>query len=270
VPERDDLQRVHTAVLQRGPERVPHGPQQVALLVRGQAPGGPGRMDAGPPQDLVGQQVADPGDPVLVQQMGLDRGRSNGHGRPELGRGDPLRVRAERFDRRVEPHAAQPPGVDQHQPSPVLERQREAGPAVVAGPAAPLPVVAAVDLGPARAGDDDLARHPEVDPQRDRAGRAVPAGGHTGLAPHALAPPHRADQLTAEQRPLDLTGLVGTADKGVGVVDVHDAAPQPGPLDDRPGRLDLRKLRHCPRPPGSGPGSARSWPRPPAPARGGR
>ncbi len=264
MPERDDLQRVHAVVLQRGPERVPHGPQQVALLIGGQAPGGPGRVDAGPPQDLVGQQVADPGDPVLVQQMGLDRGRSGGHGRPELGRGDPLRVRAQRLDRRVEPHPAQPPGVDQHQPAPIRERQREAGPAVVAGPAAALPVVAAVDLGPAGVGDDDLARHPEVDPQRDRIRHPA------DLAPHALALPHRGDQLTAEQRPLDLTGPVGAADEGVGVVDVHDAAPQPGPFDDRPGRLDLRKLRHRPRPPGSGPGSARSWPRPPVPARGGR
>ena len=264
MPERNDLQRVHPAVLQRDPDRVPQGPQQVALLIGGQAPGGPGRMDAGPPQDLVGQQVADPGDPVLVQQMGLDRGGSGGHGRPELGRGDPLRVRAERFDRRIEPHPAQPPGIDQHQPAPVRERQREPGPPVVARFPAALPVVAAVDLGPARIGDDDLARHPQVDPERDR----VRYPAHR--APHALALAQRGHQFPAQQRPFHLAGPVGTAHEGVSIIDVHDAAPQPGPLDDRPGRFDLRKLRHRPRPPGSGPGSARSWPPPPAPARAGR
>ena len=91
-------------------------------------------MDAGLPEDLIGQQVADPGDPVLIQQPGLDRrGRPRAQGRPELGRGDPLRVRAQLVHRRVQPDAAQPPGVDQHQPAAVGEEQREPGPAIVPG-----------------------------------------------------------------------------------------------------------------------------------------
>ena len=36
-------------------------------------PRGPGGVDPGPPQDLVGQEVADAGDAVLIEQHGLDR-----------------------------------------------------------------------------------------------------------------------------------------------------------------------------------------------------
>ena len=40
---------------------------------RRSAVGGPGRVDPGPPQRLVDEQVAEPGDAVLVHQHGLDR-----------------------------------------------------------------------------------------------------------------------------------------------------------------------------------------------------
>src|SRR6202020_1786776 len=105
-------------------------------------------------------------------------------------------------------------------------------------PAPAFPVVAAVDLGPAGVGDHDLARHPEVDPQRDRAG--YPAD----LAPHALALPPGGHQLTAEQRLPDRTRRMPAAYGPVGVVDISDATPHPGPFDDRPRRFDLRKLGH--------------------------
>ncbi|HEY1671136.1 MAG TPA: hypothetical protein VGG50_00370 [Streptosporangiaceae bacterium] len=215
------------------------GAPQPFFFRAGQAADGTARMDAGLPEDLIGQQVADPGDPVLVQQPGLDRrGRACAQGRPELGRRDPLRVRAQLVHRRVQPDTAQPTGVDQHQPAPVGEEQREPGPAVVTGPALALPVVAAVDLGPAGVGDHDLARHPEVDPQCDRAGHPA------DLAPHALALPPGVHQLTAEQRLPDRPRRMRAAHEPVGVVDVSDATPQPGPFDDHPRRFDLRKLRH--------------------------
>jgi hypothetical protein len=239
VPGRNEPQRVHAPAPDRGLDHGVGGTPQPLLFRTGQAADGTARMDAGLPEDLIGQQVADPGDPVLVQQPGLDRrGRPHAQGRPELGRRDPLRVRAQLVHRRVQPDAAQPPGVDQHEPATVGEEQREPGPAVVPGPALALPVVAAVDLGPAGVGDHDLARHPEVDPERDRAGHPA------DLAPHALALPPGGHQLTAEQRLPDRPRRMRAAHEPVGVVDVSDATPQPGPFDDRPRRFDLRKLRH--------------------------
>jgi hypothetical protein len=46
-------------------------PMEPPELRRGQAAGGPGRVEAGGEQDLVRQQVADTGDPRLVEQPGL-------------------------------------------------------------------------------------------------------------------------------------------------------------------------------------------------------
>jgi hypothetical protein len=43
----------------------------------------------------------------------------------------------------------------------------------------------------------------------------------------------------------DRTRRMRAAYEPVGVVDVSDATPQPGPFDDRPRRFDLRKLRHA-------------------------
>ncbi len=134
--------------------------------------------------------------------------------------------------------AAESPRVDQHEAPAVGERHREAGPAVVARLAAALPVVPAVDLGPVRVGDHDLARHAEVNAERDVIGRGA------GRAPDALSPSQRADELAAEQRMADLPRRVRAGYVGVGVVDVDDRPPQRLALDDRPGRLHLRKFRH--------------------------
>src|SRR6202000_3509059 len=105
----------------------------------------------------------------------------------------------------------------------------KASPAVIAGLAAAFPVVASVDLGPGGVGDHDLARHAEVNAEREI--RRVGAD----LATHALSLSHRGDELGAEQRVADLPWHMRTAHVGVGVVDVSDAPPEPLPLDDRPG-----------------------------------
>jgi len=46
-----------------------------------------------------------------------------------------------------------------------------------------------------------------------------------GLAPHALSPPHRGDELAAQQRMADLSWHMRAAYEGVGVVDVSDVPP---------------------------------------------
>ena len=133
--------------------------------------GGPRWIYPGPPEDFVGQQVADAGDPVLVHDPRLDRFRaaSRKH-RPELRGRDELGVGPQFPDGRVEPDPAQAPRVDEQEAAAVFEGHGEAGPAVVTGAAAALPVVAAVDLAPVRVGDHDLARHAEMNAERDVVG----------------------------------------------------------------------------------------------------
>jgi hypothetical protein len=53
-------------------------------------------------------------------------------------------------------------------------------------------------------------------------------------------------QASAEQRAPDLTGQVRTAYVRIRVVDIRDPAAERVRLDDLPGGLDLRKLRHFP------------------------
>src|SRR6478672_1991830 len=77
-PGRREVAGVRTPPLPEDPQVVPDGPVQALHLVVGQFVGGPGRVDAGPPQRLVAQQVAEAGDAGLVHDHGLDR-------RPALG-----------------------------------------------------------------------------------------------------------------------------------------------------------------------------------------
>jgi hypothetical protein len=73
-------------------------------------------VNPGAPQDLVGEQVADAGDPPLVHDPCLDRRR--GARRQcglELQRRDDLRIGSRSLDRRVEDDAAWAPWVDEHE-----------------------------------------------------------------------------------------------------------------------------------------------------------
>ena len=92
-------------------------------------------------------------------------------GRLELRGGDRRGVGAQTVDGRVEGDATQPTRVDQQQAAAVREGQGEPRPAVVAGHAAALPVVAAVDLAAVDVGDDDLPGHAEANAQRRAVGR---------------------------------------------------------------------------------------------------
>ena len=66
--------------LQRLLDRVA---QRLELPTR-QPTGRTQRMDPGPEQRLVGVDVADAGDPALVEQKGLDRRRATARGAPQI------------------------------------------------------------------------------------------------------------------------------------------------------------------------------------------
>ena len=155
---RDDLARVDAAARDRGAVRRPDGDPQAVELVLGQVVGRPVRVDPRAPERLVGQQVAHAGEDRLVHDPRLDRHAAAGDAGAEVLARDLGRVGAEALDRRLEPHASQAAAVAQRHRAAVLERDREAVPAV------------AVDPGPRVAGlvavDDDPPGHAEVDAER--------------------------------------------------------------------------------------------------------
>ena len=76
LPERDECQGVHSAVAGRGRHGLSCRSQQPIYVGRGQVADASRGMDAGAPQDLVGQQIADAGDRLLVEEARLDRSRA--------------------------------------------------------------------------------------------------------------------------------------------------------------------------------------------------
>ena len=97
-------------------------------LVRVERGGRAGRIEAGPPEDLVGQQVADAGHAALVEQPRLQRRPAGAERGAQLRRAtDRERVDAEVADRRVEHHAAEPARVDDLQLAAALERAGRSG-----------------------------------------------------------------------------------------------------------------------------------------------
>ena len=126
-------------------------------LVRVERSAGPGRVEARPPQDLVGEQVADARDVALVEQPGLQRGAAGGEGRTERCRPHGQRVHAEVGDVRVEQHTTEPTGIDHAQVAAVGEPQREADPGRVVPAARVLELLDGT--GPV---DEQPTRHPEA------------------------------------------------------------------------------------------------------------
>ena len=58
----------------------------LVVCARVERTGCPARMDPGPEQGLIGIDVADPGDPPLVQQQRLDRRPAASHDRAQVRR----------------------------------------------------------------------------------------------------------------------------------------------------------------------------------------
>ena len=180
---------MHAPAGQGRPERPPDRPEQPAPVARREFVHRPGRVNLRPPEDLIGEQVADAGDGLLIKQPCLDRCRAPGEHGPELRRRDRLGVRPELLDGRVETNPAEAARVDEQQRAAVGERQAEAGEPVVSARPAAFPVVAAVDLVTAPVRDHDLAGHAEMDSERRtrRAGAVVRAGS-SAPAPSAPVP----------------------------------------------------------------------------------
>jgi putative flavoprotein involved in K+ transport len=243
----DDISGVRAAALgqRAGQHRPQRAVQPVDVLALQVADRHAGR-DLGLPQDLVGQQVPDPGDLGLVKQAGLDRDRPLGDQGAELGRSDLGRVRAERVDVGVEQDAAEPALIEQRQAPAVGELEREPVPRSLARLRVPARAVAAF-CGPAVRRDDyDAPAHAEVDAEvRTRGARGPVRGSQPrGLAPHGLPAPVRGDQRPSDQRGTQLAGGVRPADERIGVVDGHDAPAQGHVRDQAAGGLDLRQLGH--------------------------
>ena len=106
------------------------------------------RVEAGLPQRLVGEQVADPGEHRLVEQPRLERRRATGQPLAELGDADLPGVRPERVEVGVEHGACQPALVEEPQDGAALEGDGEAVPLGLAAAAAAPDRVAALDGGP--------------------------------------------------------------------------------------------------------------------------
>ena len=93
------------------PQGVPQGSGEAGGLGGVERGGGPVRVEAGPPEELVDEEVAEPGDAVLVEQDGLERAAAPRQELPQLGGGDGERVDAEPVLVGVELDRAEPSGV---------------------------------------------------------------------------------------------------------------------------------------------------------------
>ncbi len=151
----------------------------------------PARGEAGAPERLVGEQVADAGDRALIEQPGLEGDRP------------PADARAEHVPAhlgRVGPDVGEV-GLDHGPPEPALVAQREPA-AVGEVEHEPVPVVRGGLLV-----DRDPPRHPEVQPEVRAA--------VVRLRPQELPAPVRRGQPPADQRRRDLARRVRAADVGV-------------------------------------------------------
>ena len=222
---------MHPAVGERRFDRAPHRPQQTVDVGPGQVAHWLSRMDLRLPQDLVGQQVTDAGDRVLVEEPGFHRRGAPRERAPELLRRDGAGIGAQPVDRRVEADPAEPARVDEEQRPAIGEREGEPQEAVIAGSAATPPVVAALDFATMSIGYDDLAGHAEVNAEDRTWSARRPCARR--VAPHALALPINGRQSPASQRRSDFTWPVRSAFVAVAVVDVSDHASECRLLDHR-------------------------------------
>src|SRR5215207_94108 len=108
-PRPGELAAAGAAGLEGAADGRPDGPPQPGQLVGIEIDAAPAGVDPGPPQGLVGQQVAHPGQRLLVEQAGLDRGPAAPDQVPEPRQRHPHGVRAEPPAGRVEGHPAEAP-----------------------------------------------------------------------------------------------------------------------------------------------------------------
>ena len=164
----------------------------------------------------------------------MDRAAAAAYATAELLPGDPFGVGPEVRPVWVEHGAREAALVAHHQRAAVGEGDSQAVPGGVAqrlGVAGALP------------GDAAPARHPQVEPQ-------LGAFAAVGLQPERLTDAPGAGDRPAGQGVVELAGGVRAADVAVGVVDRLDDPAARLLLDEGPGLLDFRQLRHSPKPTG--------------------
>ena len=108
---------MHSAARHRRLHRAPDRPEETVNVGPGEFVNRPGRVDLRLPEDLIGQQVADPGNRVLIEQACFHRCCPAGECGPELRAGDLAGIGAERVDGRIEADSAEPAWIDQQQRS---------------------------------------------------------------------------------------------------------------------------------------------------------
>ncbi len=155
---------------------------------------------------------------MLIEQPSLDRCPPGADPPAKLLPADAGSVWADVTEVGVQQRPAETPPVAQRESAAVLELNYEAVPARYRG----------------RPFEDNVARHPEVQPQS----RAV-----LGLEPEKLPPPVGADQLMADQSVGNLSGSVGPADIGVAVINGGDP-PAEHLLERLSGALGLGQFGH--------------------------
>jgi hypothetical protein len=175
------------------------------------------------PEDLVGEQVPDPGDHPLIHEARLDRRAAAAYPPAEVRAGDHGGVGTEPAQIRLQARASQAP----------LVAQGEA-PTVLKGEGEPIPALVGLLV------DGDAARHPKMEPELGPIA--------VGLEPQCLTDPVRARQPAPGQRGGDLTGPVRSGDVAVIVLDGGDPASQRPLRDQGAGALGLRELGHAPKP----------------------
>ncbi len=205
---------------------------QLVVVERRAATGG----QPGPPEDLVGQQVADTGQALLVHQARLQRcrrpvvPRTNCEGRPELGQRHAERVGAEtpHVGRQLE--GAETAGVVHRQIATVLE-----------GDAGPHPLLLE-DPGPVAQPVESLV---SVDHQASGHAEAHAEGRPVrGVEQEELAPSTRLGEGAADQGgPEALRRRAAPAVAGVDHPDPRDR-PAQGLLGQDPVQLDFEDLGH--------------------------
>ena len=171
-----------------------------------QGPARTGRVDPGPPQDLVGQQVADPRHPALVEEPGLHRCGARRPARSAAA--DGVSASASGPRRSSTGSSSTPPrrrGSTTSSEPPPSKHEGEADPGRVE-PARR--VLEALDGGPAV--DEEPTGHPEAQAQGGAVGvhqqeLADPAGVEDGGAPQGRPQPGR------RRRALEVP-VVGRAD----------------------------------------------------------
>ena len=207
-------------------------------LVAVEAVGRPFWRDRGLPEGLVGEQVADAGDRVLVEQAGLHRGARGADRGAEVAQADLARVGPEHLES----------GSSRTRPSRRLSKSRSAPPSSKNSVNGPTPASIGRRPGdgptsrrprPVRrpAGHQDPAAHPEVDAERTGDGAARSRTTSTC----------RGRWATSSRRPSSASrtrGHVRPADPVVGVVDLRDPPAECRTLDHGAGGLHLGQLGH--------------------------